>query len=172
MRLALAASVALLAWPAASASTQPNPQKANRAVLEQQVRERAATLTRERLGLNDAQMQQLQRVNTRFGPQLSAVTTQERTSRRQLRQELMAAQPNQARVSTLLDASIRLQKQRIGLIEAEQKELAAFLTPVQRARYLALQAQFRSRADQLSRQNPGGRGRGMRRPPPGGDSVR
>lgn len=172
MRLALAVSVALLAWPAGSASTQPNPQKANRAVLEQQVRERAATLTRERLGLNDAQMQQLQRVNTRFGPQLSAVTTQERTSRRQLRQELMAAQPNQARVSTLLDASIRLQKQRIGLIEAEQKELAAFLTPVQRARYLALQAQFRSRADQLSRQNAGGRGRGMRRPPPGGDTVR
>jgi len=117
-------------------------------------------------------MQQLQRVNTRFGPQLSAVVIQERTSRRELRRELTAAQPNQARVSTLLDTSIRLQKQRIALIEAEQKELATFLTPVQRARYLALQAQFRSRADQLSRQNSGGRGRGMRRQAPGGAGVR
>jgi hypothetical protein len=172
MRLALAISVALLTWPLASAGAQPNARNANRATLEQQVRERAAALTRERLGLNNAQMQQLQRVNTRFGPQLSTIVMQERTSRRQLRQELMAAQPNQARVSTLLDASIRLQKERIALIEAEQKELAAFLTPVQRARYLALQAQFRSRADQLSRQNSGGRGRGMRRPPAGGEGVR
>jgi len=54
------------------------------------------------------------------------------------------------------------------LIEAEQKELAAFLTPVQRARYIALQAQFRNRAEQLSRQNSGGRPRGGRRGPPKG----
>jgi periplasmic protein CpxP/Spy len=172
MRLALAVSVVLLSVPMVSATGQANARNANRAQLEQRVRERAAAITRERLVLNDSQMQQLQRVNTRFGPQLSAVATQERTSRRQLRQELMAAQPNQTRVSALLDASIRLQKQRIALIEAEQKELAAFLTPVQRARYLALQAQFRNRADQLSRQNSGGRGRGTRRPPPGGAGVR
>jgi Spy/CpxP family protein refolding chaperone len=172
MRLALAIGVAVLTWSAVPALSQPNARNANRAMLEQQVRERAAAITRERLGLNDAQMQQLQRVNTRFGPQLSAILMEERSSRRQLRQELMAAQPNQARVSTLLDASIRLQKQRIAVIEAEQKELAAFLTPVQRARYLALQAQFRSRADQLSRQNSGGRGRGIRRPPGNGAGVR
>ena len=172
MRLALAISAGLLLWPLGSAPAQPSARNADRAMLEQQLRERAAQVTRERLGLNDAQMQQLQRVNTRFGPQLSAVVTQERSSRRELRQELMAAQPNQARVSALLDASISLQKQRIALIEAEQKELAAFLTPVQRARYLSLQAQFRSRADQLSRQNSGGRGRGMRRPPTGGAGVR
>jgi len=172
MRLVLAISAGLLVWPLGSAAAQPNARNASRAQLEQQVRERAAQVTRERLGLNDAQMQQLQRVNTRFGPQLSAVVIQERSSRRELRRELTAAQPNQARVSTLLDTSIRLQKQRIALIEAEQKELATFLTPVQRARYLALQAQFRSRADQLSRQNSGGRGRGMRRQAPGGAGVR
>src|SRR5687767_12167664 len=172
MRLAVAISAALLTWSTVPAVAQPNARNGNRAMLEQQVRERAAAITRERLGLTDPQMQQLQRVNTRFGPQLSAVVSEERSSRRQLRQELIAAQPNQARVSTLLDASIRLQKQRIALIEAEQKELASFLTPVQRARYLALQAQFRSRADQLSRQNSGGRGRGMRRQAPGGAGVR
>ncbi len=172
MRFPLAVVASLLLTPALlpGQQTGANPE---RAVLEQQVRARAAQITRKRLGLTDAQMQQLQRVNSRFGPQLGAVANEERTTRRQLRQELMAdQQANQARVSTLLDASIRLQKQRIALIEAEQKELAAFLTPVQRARYIALQAQFRNRADQLSRQNGGARQRGMRRPPPGAAGVR
>ena len=170
MRFPVAFVAALLAAPDLVVSQQQQ-RAPDRAALEQQVRARAAQVTRERLGLNDAQMQQLQRVNSRFGPQLGAVAREERETRRMLRQELMAdQQANQTRVSTLLDATIRLQKQRIALVEAEQKELAGFLTPVQRARYLALQAQFRNRAEQLSRQN-GGR-RGMRRQPPGGAGVR
>jgi len=62
-------------------------------------------------------------------------------------------QPNQQHVSDLLDASLRLQKQRISIVEAEQKELARFMTPVQRARYIALQQQFRRRTQELSGQN-------------------
>ena len=159
--------VGLLLSPAFVASAQQAPANANRAALEKQLRERAAEITRQRLGLNDSQMQQLERVNSRFAPQLTAVATQERQARRQLRQQLMpGAQADQARVSALIDTSLRLQKQRIALIEAEQKELAAFLTPVQRARYLALQAQFRHRADQLSRESLSPRGRGGRRRPP------
>jgi hypothetical protein len=56
-------------------------------------------------------------------------------------------------VSALLDDAMRLQKQRIALVEAEQKDLARFLTPVQRAGYLSLQAQVRRRAQELSRDN-------------------
>jgi hypothetical protein len=54
-------------------------------------------------------------------------------------------------VSALLDNALRLQKQRIALVEAEQRDLARFLTPVQRAGYLALQAQVRRRAQELAR---------------------
>jgi hypothetical protein len=80
---------------------------------------------------------------------------------------------NQSRVSGLLDTALSLQKQRISLIEAEQRELSAFLTPVQRARYIALQTQFRNRAEQLYRQGPRGGARGgMRRSRPGGERVR
>jgi hypothetical protein len=115
-------------------------------------------------------MQQLERVNARFAPQLNVLATRERETRRQLRQEMIAGdQANQALVSGLLDASINLQKQRIALIEAEQKELGTFLTPVQRARYIALQAQFRNRAEQLARQRPRG---GMRRNRPGPEGIR
>jgi hypothetical protein len=172
MRFHLAIVAALVAAPSLSAqqvARQPTP---DRVALERQLRERTAQITRQRLGLNDSQMQQLERVNSRFAPQLSAIATRERETRRQLRQEMMAGeQANQSRVSGLLDTSLNLQKQRISLIEAEQRELAMFLTPVQRARYIALQAQFRNRAEQLYRQGPGGRG-GMRRKRPGAEKTR
>ena len=134
---------------------------ANRAQLEQRFREQAGKLIQQRLALTDDQMGQLQQSNQRFAPQLTQLATQERETRRQLRDEMQSATPNQAHVSDLLDASLRFQKQRISIIEAEQKDLAGFLTPVQRARYFALQAQFRNRAQELSRQN-GGPKRGRR----------
>jgi Spy/CpxP family protein refolding chaperone len=140
--------------------------KADRPALEQQFRERVARLTKDRVGLTDAQMAQLEQSNSRFAPQLTQVAAQERETRRQLRQEMTATgQPNQQKVSALLDASIRLQKQRISIVEAEQKELARFMTPVQRARYIALQGQFRRRAQELDRQNGTQKGMGMRARP-------
>lgn len=137
--------------------------KADRPALEQQFRERVAKLTKDRVGLTDAQMTQLEASNARFAPQLAQVAAQERDTRRQLRQEMTAdGQPNQQKVSDLLDASLRFQKQRIAIVESEQKELARFMTPVQRARYLALQGQFRRRAQELDRQNGAGKnGMGM-----------
>jgi len=170
MRFHLAIAAALIVTPALSAqqvAQQPTP---DRVALERQLQERTAQVTRQRLGLNDSQMQQLERVNGRFAPQLSTIATRERETRRQLRQEMMAGeQANQARVSGLIETSLSLQKQRIALIEAEQKELGTFLTPVQRARYIALQAQFRNRAEQLYRQGPRG---GMRRNRPGSGKPR
>jgi hypothetical protein len=139
---------------------------ADRAQLEQRFRQQSAQLIQQRLALTDTQMGQLQQTNQRFAPQLAQLATQERETRRQLRVEMQSASPNQSHVSELLDASLRLQKQRISIVEAEQKDLATFLTPVQRARYLALQAQFRNRAQELARQSGGAR-RGARRPAPG-----
>jgi periplasmic protein CpxP/Spy len=141
----------------------------NRAALEQQLRELTAKLTQQRLGLTDAQLAKLEQTNARFAPQLRQLGAQERGVRVQLRQEMMRGDSaNQQHVSELLNASIQLQKQRIAIVESEQKELAGFLTPVQRARYVALQSQFRKRAQELSgrgsRPNQGPRGQ-RRRPP-------
>jgi len=139
--------------------------KANRPALEQQFRERVARLTQDRVGLTDAQMAQLEQSNARFAPQLSQVAAQEWETRRQLRLEMTSGgQPNQQHVSDLIDASLQLQKQRIAIVEAEQKELARFMTPVQRARYIGLQQQFRRRAQELAGQNgaqQGGQKNGM-----------
>jgi flagellar biosynthesis chaperone FliJ len=141
----------------------------NRPALEQQFRERTAKLAQQKLGLTDAQLGRLEQSNARFAPQLRQVAAQEREIRVQLRQEMTAGNSaNQQHVSDLLDGALRLQKQRISIIESEQKDLATFLTPVQRARYLALQSQFMKRAQELSgeggrkNQGPGGQ---RRRPP-------
>jgi len=157
MKATLRLTTLALALSGAAAYAQPVTApvtKANRPALDQQFRERVNKLTQDRIGLTDAQMAQLKQSNARFAPQLSQVAAQERDTRRQLRQEMTSGgQPNQQHVSDLLDASLRLQKQRISIVEAEQKELARFMTPVQRARYIALQQQFRRRTQELSGQN-------------------
>lgn len=163
-RALLAVSVSFLFAPGAVAQSVAGTKSAQqRPVLEQQFRERVAKLAKARIGLSDAQMAQLEQSTARFAPQLNQVMTEERATRRELRQQLTAQQPNQQRVNELLDASLRLQKQRIAIVEAEQKDLARFMTPVQRARYIALQQQFRRRAQELSGQRNGGPRPGPRR---------
>jgi periplasmic protein CpxP/Spy len=126
--------------------------KPDRAALEQQFRQRSARLAQQKLCLTDAQLAQLEQTSARFAPQLDQLLAQERETRRQLRLEMSAGnKANQQHVSALLDSSISLQKQRIAMVEAEQKDLARFLTPTQRAGYLALQAQVRRRAQELAR---------------------
>jgi protein CpxP len=144
----------LVAAGAAPAQPVPAPTNPNRAALEQRFREQSAKVAQQRLGLTDAQLAQLSQSNARFAPQQSQLVVQERETRRQLRLEMTSGdQANQQHVSALLDEALRLQKQRIALVEAEQKDLARFMTPVQRAGYLALQAQVRRRAQELARNN-------------------
>jgi Spy/CpxP family protein refolding chaperone len=149
MRMIPLAAFALSLAFAAEMGAQGGPAQQNRPVLEQRLRERMAAIIRQRLQLDDAQMSKLHAVNARFAPQMAALVTQERQTRQQLRTQLMNASADQNQVAGLLDTILRLQKQRIALLESEQKDLSAFLTPVQRAKYMALQAQIRRRAEQL-----------------------
>jgi Spy/CpxP family protein refolding chaperone len=140
----------------------------NRPALEQQLRMRMAEVLRKRLNLTDAQMTQLQQVNGKYAPQIAALATQERQTRQQLRTQITAPTPDQAQVSQLIDALLRFQRQRVDLVDAEQKDLGGFLTPVQRAQYMALQAQLKRRADQLRRSvatRRAGGGRNRAQPP-------
>jgi Spy/CpxP family protein refolding chaperone len=149
----LLAALSLSVCAAAQAFAQPpaTAPQGNRPALEQQLRMRMAEVLRKRLKLTDAQMTQLQQVNGKYAPQMAALATQERQARQQLRTQITAAAPDQAQVSQLIDSMLRFQRQRVDLLDAEQKDLGAFLTPVQRAQYMALQAQLKRRADQLRR---------------------
>lgn len=143
-------------------SAQPVP-SAERDSLEGRVRQRMSHVLKTQLGLTDDQMRRLQSANGRFEVRRRELVQQERDVRSELR---LAMRPNaaadSAAVSTLLDRMIAVQRQRVELMETEQRELATFLTPLQRARYFGMEEQIRRRVMEM-REN--GRD-GQRRPGP------
>jgi Spy/CpxP family protein refolding chaperone len=121
--------------------------------LDRQFRQRLAEVVKRRLNLNDAQMQQLGQVNNKYERQRMQLNRQERRARQALRREVLAGDSaNQSNVGSLMDQLIRLQRQRIDLTESEQKELAGFMTPTQRAQYFGIQDDLRRRVDEIRRQ--------------------
>jgi hypothetical protein len=143
----------------------------SRAQLEQRLRERLATMLRRDLGLNDAQMQQLSEVNQRFDVRRRALLQREFANRRALRAEVMRDDSaDQGKVNGFITEQFRIERERIDLTEAEQRELGRFLTASQRARYMGIQEQIRRELDQLRGRGRAGMGppdSGQRRRPPG-----
>lgn len=124
----------------------PDERSGERQALEQQLRQRIARVVRTRLQLDDRQFAQLARVNQRYAQRRRDLVQRERGTRQSLRDELLRGdQANQGRVSDLLDQLTTVQQDRLDLFRQEQRELSAFLTPVQRAKYAALQEQIRKR---------------------------
>ena len=134
-----------------------------RAALEQRFRENFAAEVKKRLQLTDDQMTKLMAVNRRLDTQRRELFQQEREARIALRGELAKADDavNQQRVAELLDTVLRSQRSRLDLVDREQRELAAFLTPVQRARFQAFAELVQRRMDDLDGRRDG-RGGGMR----------
>jgi Spy/CpxP family protein refolding chaperone len=127
----------------------------DRAALEQRFRERLAAVVQKRLGLNDEQMRRLSEVNSQYEGKRRELIRRERETRVAVRRELMEnATPNEELIAKLLQESARIQRDRLDLIDAEQADLARFLTPSQRARYLGLQEQMRRRIEEVRPQPP------------------
>ena len=164
MRRLRFALLLLLVGAAGPSAAQDRP--ARRAALEERVRQRLATVVRERLQLDDASMRRLLETNRRFESRQRELLRDERGIRLELRRQLSRdANADQARVDALLDRLLDVQRRRLDIVREEQRDLEAFLTPVQRARYLALQDELRRRVDEM-------RGRGQRRRTPGGGAPR
>jgi hypothetical protein len=86
--------------------------------------------------------------------------------RRDLRQQLSpGVAADQQRVASLLDQIMAVHRERVAITEQEQRDLARFLTPVQRAKYLGLQSELRSRIEGMSQRGEAMRRRGGARPP-------
>jgi Spy/CpxP family protein refolding chaperone len=145
---------AALPRPGIGRQVQGNQQVGgNRAQLERQFQQMLYQMTRRRVGLTDAQMNQLVPVNQRFETQRRNLQRQERQTRLALRDAMRdSSQSDEGRISGYLDQLVQLQRQRVELFAQEQRDLAQFMTPLQRARYTALQEQVRRRV-QMRRQN-------------------
>jgi len=129
----------------------------DRQALEQRFRQRFEQLLKERLSLTDAQLAQVVEVNARLDGRRRELFTEERTVRMEMRRLLAEGEDaaSQERVKLLLEQALRVQRLRLELVETEQRELEAFLTPMQRVRYLGLQEQLRKRADEMRRRSSG-----------------
>ena len=128
---------------------------ARRQQLEQQLRRRLWNVTKERVGLTDAQMTKLTQTNQRFDARRRTLNQDERAQRALLRNQILAGdRADQKRIAAALDRLQQLQRQRVDLQAEEQRELATYMTPLQRAKYAALQEQVRRRVESLRRARP------------------
>jgi len=136
--------------PAQRPRQRPLDSTAERAELEMQVRRNFGRIVRQGVGLSDVQMRRLVPVTQRYEQQRRQLQIQERDARTSLRAIVGGGQSgDSAQVSQLLQALIDVQKRRVQILEAEQRDLAMFMTPMQRARFMAAQEQFRRRVEQM-----------------------
>jgi hypothetical protein len=143
---------------------QAGPQvPARRQQMERQLRQRLWKVTKEQVGLTDAQMTRLGETTRRFDARRRTINQQERAERAVLRQQIQAGdRADQKRIASALDHLTQLQRQRVDLQAEEQRELSTYMTPLQRARFAALQEQVRRRVEALRRQRPDSNGRAGR----------
>lgn len=141
---------------AAAESAGALPLGGRRDLLERRVRQAMWRAARERIGLNDAQLARLAETTQRIDARRRELVQAERAERQALRRELTSGGGDERRVAASLDRLVALQRQRVDLFADEQRELATFISPVQRARYLALQEHVRRRIQQLQRQTSRG----------------
>lgn len=131
--------------------------------MEQQFQRNLSRITKRQLGLSDAQLMQLQETSRRFDERRRGLAAEERSLRATLRRELLAetkaegagaGDADQKVVASALDRLHVVQRERVDVQIEEQRAFAAFMTPVQRARYAALQEHVRRRAELLRRNRP------------------
>lgn len=125
------------------------PAMAERVRLEGALREALARAVRQRLNLNDQQASRLTDVNKKFSDSRLALARDEMRIRRDLRQSLSGGDSARSPATAQqLDDLLDVQRKRLELQQKEQAELSEFLTPEQRARYIAMMEQLRRRIQQ------------------------
>ena len=148
--LIAAAALALGAAAPLTAQQAPSGADSANAALQARVRQRLAAVVKQRLGLTDDQVRQLAAVNASYEGRRHDLMVSERQARVTIRQELKRGQSaDQKAVDAALSELFKTQRTRIDLAEQEQRDLAKFMQPAQRAGYLALQEQLRRRVEQM-----------------------
>jgi hypothetical protein len=179
------AAVALVLLTSAGGAQEPRAQRprgapagdapldaradSQRARLEGELRRGFARAVRQRVGLSDEQMSRLAPMSQRHEQARRQLQNEERNTRvalRQLMQNERTADP--AQVERHLHSLIDLEKRRVQMHESEMKELATIMSPIQLAKFMAIQEQIRRRLEEMRMRRRGS----MDEPPPGGPPPR
>ena len=152
--LMLASAVATAQDPGRAGRDRRDP--ANMAAARQAIEK----LIRERVQPTDDQMAKLRQIDQQYVPRRIQLDREEQQVRRELRQAMLdTANVDQMKIGQLLDRMVAFPGRKAALMEDEQKSLAQVLSPLQRAKFNAIQEQLRRRIEQGRGGPPPGRGR-------------
>ncbi len=145
--------------------------------LRQQIRQRWHEHVRQTLGLSDEQATKVQTTEDRFEQQRVQYRGQIRDINRQLNGEMLSGTPNNEHVNQLIQQRQETRMRLEQLNRDEDKEMAGYLSPMQRVRYQQERTRLQERIAEFVRhrreQGGGGGGRmGPRRGGPGPPAPR
>jgi hypothetical protein len=121
--------------------------------LVQALQQRVLEVVQRTLVASDDQMRQLVEVNKRYEGERRELNQKDREARQTIRAEVLRdSLADQDKVASMLDALVDVQRERLDVFGREQRDLAKFLSPVQRAKYATLQEGLRKKVEQLRQQ--------------------
>jgi len=165
----LVLSIALA--PGLAAQEPPRPDTAEAERLRAQIEERFAQHVQRELRLTPDQATKLRASQERFGTRRRALMRQQMERRRALQDQMQpGVAANADSVRKLMDGFQTGRAEILKIDQDEDREMAGYLTPVQRARYQEMRARLHQRVNEMREQRRGGRmGPGPRgRPQRGG----
>lgn len=119
--------------------------------LRQAIRERFTQRVAEELELDSLQVTKLDASMRRFAAERAALDSSATALRRSLRRQLRpGVAADDSAVARLTDELTALQLSRARLQQDQLKDLSGFLTPVQRAKYLAMQQRLRQLVEEAA----------------------
>jgi Spy/CpxP family protein refolding chaperone len=122
---------------------------------DQRLQQFVDSMVRVRVAPTDEQLARMREVATKHERERREIRMSDGRARVELRTQLAASSVNEQRVSELLDQIAKMERQRLDLMEREQRELAKFLSPSQRARLLGLQDELRRNMQDMQRNRLG-----------------
>lgn len=127
--------------------------------LRQQVEGRFAERVRERLQLSDDQMTRLRGTTRTYGARRRELAERERGIRGALAEQLRpGVAANQDSVSRLTDALVALRSAHAQTLRDENREMAEYLTPVQRSQLFVMRERLTRRAREIREERRAERG--------------
>ena len=126
--------------------------------LVRRIRQAFGGVVQRQLNLSSENFAKFQRVDRQFQQQRNQLQRGERQTRLALKAAMEdTGTVDQAKIAGYLNELTQAQRKRADLIDAEQKELSTFMTPLQRAKLQALREQLNRRIAQMQQQAAAGR---------------
>ena len=148
-----------------SVAQEPENDTAGAELLRTEIERRFAQRVQADLGLTNDQVTKLKATQAKFGQRRRLLAREGMGYRMALRREMqpgVAANPDS--VQKYMDGWQRVRSAQVALDAEEDREMSAYLTSVQRARFQMMRIRLLQRAEELRRQRQGRMGQQRPRP--------